>query len=582
MKALLVHSEDSIASAANGSWQWVIDFGLAPESTYRRWAADLGCDVTSIYAFSGGMADVREIQHVLQSGNGTLVDAHGLDWWDILSVLLASNFQNLLLLMRLATRLHGRWQLHATRPDALFTALAYLLESKIQVHRRQLGLREVRRYARVGSSLDLPQLRQVVQDKFDPQHSIRRRFASRVRKSAVPAILLPSAYINVSRTAVNYATRVPDLDFLLVYGRKTSILNSLPANVRAVTLDGYFTRTDRSEIAQLDSVWKRLSEALVRTRDEFSVANTAGMLDRMPALLRWGIALRDAWLNVFANEDITGCLCADDSNPYSRVPLILAAKRNLPTVACHHGALDYRMAFKTHYSDHYLTKSEIERDYLRRVCEVPPELLASAGAPTGERRSAGGERSTAVFFTEPYNAWGWRMDDVYRELIPGLLTMAQRCGLKLVLKLHPFESTRGHERMLKRLIPRSAVANIKIVAGPCSEELWRSTRFAMTVQSTAALECATRGIPVFLCTWLSDPYSGYAEQFAHFGIGHMLRSPEGMARIPELLERHSKDPVGKPVWDNLDSDKLRELLLGSAPKQRMPKLDAERAGAFAS
>src|SRR5437868_2905505 len=143
MKALLVHPEDSIPSAANESWGWVIDFGRAPQSTYQRSAWELGCDAISVYEFSGGMADIREMQYVLRSGNGTLVDSYGLDWWDILSVPLASDFQNLLLLMRLATRLDGKWELHATRADPLFTALAYLLGAKITVHRRQLGLRQL-------------------------------------------------------------------------------------------------------------------------------------------------------------------------------------------------------------------------------------------------------------------------------------------------------------------------------------------------------------------------------------------------------------------------------------------------------
>ena len=240
------------------------------------------------------------------------------------------------------------------------------------------------------------------------------------------------------------------------------------------------------------------------------------------------------------------------------------------------------MAFKTHYADHYLTRSEMERDYLRRMCQVPPELLAAAGTVTAEHRVMGGNRTNAVFFTEPYNAWGWRMDDVYRELIPCLLAMAERCGMKLVLKLHPFESVRGHRRMLNRLLPRSAVDQVKVVAGPCSEQLWRSMGYAITVQSTAALECATRGIPVFLCTWLRDPYSGYAEQFARFGIGHVLRAPEELEHVPEFLERYSESSAGKAVWDSVDSDKLRELLLGTGHKQRIPDFEAECSGAFAN
>ena len=95
--------------------------------------------------------------------------------------------------------------------------------------------------------------------------------------------------------------------------------------------------------------------------------------------MRWGIAVRDAWNEVFESETVLGCLCADDSNPYTRIPLILAANRGIPTLVCHHGAMDSKMAVKVAHADTYLAKGEIERDFLVRSCGVAPEKVVLGG-----------------------------------------------------------------------------------------------------------------------------------------------------------------------------------------------------------
>ena len=80
-----------------------------------------------------------------------------------------------------------------------------------------------------------------------------------------------------------------------------------------------------------------------------------------------------------------------------------------------------------------------------------------------------------------------------------------------------------------------------MIAGAPSPQLWRNTRFALTVQSTVALQCASLGIPVFLCSWLRDSSSGYVEQFSRFGIGHILESSDELSEIPRLLEVKGQD-----------------------------------------
>jgi hypothetical protein len=167
-----------------------------------------------------------------------------------------------------------------------------------------------------------------------------------------------------------------------------------------------------------------------------------------------------------------------------------------------------------------------------------------------------------VFFTEPYQNYGWRSDEVYRDLLPRLCALAQSCGLKLVFKLHPFESVKGHRRMLRRLIPERE-HQIGVLAGPPSDQMWNRTRLALTVQSSTALECDALDIPVFLCAWLRDPYSGYVQQYARFGVGHVLESEEQIADIPRLLANDEKMSHQRACSTVIDSDDFAALLSGT-------------------
>ena len=64
-------------------------------------------------------------------------------------------------------------------------------------------------------------------------------------------MLLPSAYVNVSRTAASYAALLPSENFLLVYARNSARLKTLPSNVSTTSLDPYFVPADRDEAAAL-------------------------------------------------------------------------------------------------------------------------------------------------------------------------------------------------------------------------------------------------------------------------------------------------------------------------------------------
>jgi hypothetical protein len=113
--------------------------------------------------------------------------------------------------------------------------------------------------------------------------------------------------------------------------------------------------------------------------------------------------------------------------------------------------------------------------------------------------------------------------------------------------------------MLRRLAPQLE-RQIEVLAGPPSHELWDTTQFALTVQSSTALSCAALGIPVFLCAWLRDAYSGYVPQYTRFGIGHVLESPEQIAQIPGLLEnRNTRGFHQERDHSAINSDDLADL-----------------------
>ncbi len=569
MKVLLLHPEDKFPPSGPASrWDLVVDFGRAPVSTYESWSREAGCRVISLYEFAEEIKDLHRTRNLLQPGMGQIVDRCGIDWWDVLSLEIEPDLQQMMLIHRLAKELNRDCELYSSRPGPLATALQVLLGGELinLEDRFQRGLRGARHYLDVVPRLDAVQLAQVFQDKFDREHSVRRRLARRWHSSGQPLVLLPSAYVNVSRTAVAYAAVLPSQQFLLVCARNTAKLKDLPANVSMTSLDSYFIPADQQEIASLFQSWARLKIRLIASAEEFRAADAVGVLRRMPSLIRWGVAVCNAWKRVFESETFVACLCADDSNPYTRIPLILAKKRGLPAIACHHGAMDSWMATKTQHADFYLAKGEMERDYLLRVCQLAGETIVIGApnaslAPLEHRNEA--HRPWLVFFTEPYEAWAWRRDEVYRDLLPRLSSLAQTCGLKLVFKIHPFESVKSHRRLLRRHLPEEEARQIGVLAGPPSPQLWQNTRFALTVQSTVALECTCLGIPVFLCSWLRDPYNAYLPQYASFGIGQTLNSPVDLERVPQMLSRYEfRSEIREKLASRITPGVLKGMLGG--------------------
>jgi hypothetical protein len=543
MRVFLLHPDDDF----QGSWtrqQWdsVIDLGRAPRSFYDERGSALGCPVFSVFDHAVEIEDLQVWRSLLQPGMGRVVDRFGIDWWDLISLLLQPELQDLRLTLRLAERLIGCRTLTVSRPSVRAEALRLQLRIPLHVLRPELQKRLVpnvlRRSATAARNLSFEQLLQVVYDKYDPHYRWRRKLAASPAKSSESVVLLPTAYSNVTKTAFSYAGILPDQKFLLVLARESGAVSPVPANVQTARLASFATKTyDRNELQNLEGCWKQMEQSL-QEYPAFKLPIQLGILKKWSHWLRRGLTVRDAWIRVFETRPVAGCLSADDTNPYTRIPLLLAEQREIPAVACHHGALDCRMAFKNPRFSIYLAKGEMERDYLERICEVDASRIrvGASSPPWRENVPVWSEHAPWItFFTEPYEADFWRVEAIYREVLPRLCAVARGLGKTLVLKLHPFESARQRLRLVKRILTEGERKLVRLTDVPLSREILQKTWCAVTVESTVALESATVGIPAFLCGWLRHAYSGYALQYVRFGVGRMLKCPDELLRIPDML-----------------------------------------------
>jgi hypothetical protein len=424
------------------------------------------------------------------------------------------------------------------------------------------------------ADLGFVELRQVVYDKYDPHYRWRKKLASSQRpSSSEPVVLLPTAYSNVTKTALNYAKILPEQSFLLVVARESAAASSVPSNVQMTTLAGFATtKSDPGELQELERSWDRLEKSL-KEHPEFRLSIQMDILKNGLRWLRWGLVVRDAWRQLFETQSVAGCLSADDSNPYTRIPLLLAEQRGLPALACHHGALDGRMAFKNHKFSYYLAKGEMERDYLERICGLDKDRIR-IGAPvnsvTRDFSLWSDHAPWITFFTEPYETDFWRTEAIYREVVPRLCSVARRAGKAVKLKLHPFESVSKRKRMLNRVLAEEDKPFVTVSGAPLSREILQNTWCAVTVESTTAFECATAGIPAFLCGWLRHAYSGYASQFSRFKAARKLQFPDELLQLPEMLQ--SAIPaasVANGLLSAISADELSEILCNtSAPGLR--------------
>jgi hypothetical protein len=574
MKILLIHPEDDAEKGpwASLPWDCIVDLGLGGVKTYARWTRKFQCSVTTLDSLRSGFEDFRRVRDLLGLGCGRLTDDHGLDWWEIMSLLLHGELETLILLQRLVPTFESGDEVYVSRPGLHASVLQCLRSGRVDVFPLRRGAERsgLRHYVRVSNKLSAPQIIDVFWDKYDAGYQFRGRLARKRPPSSRPVVLLPTAYVNVSRTGIAYAKSFPEENFLLVSTRQSGWVEDLPKNVAGAWLSSYASVRDRSaENADMESRLQSLLSELGGVA-EFQILNRLGYLNSFPRRFRSGLEVRDAWRNVLDTEPAQAVLCADDSNPYTRIPLLLAQARRLPNVACHHGALDGRYVFKRSYGDVIWAKGKMEEDYLVRKCGVRREKV-EIGAPALPVNWNGSAQSNCqdfrpclLFISEAFDVSGGRPEEFYRDILPPLADLALATGRELIVKLHPAESERERASILARILSAEQKGATRIIGGPLTEDLLASAWFGITVLSTVAVECAIRGIPCFLCKWLESWPYGYVEQFIRFGIGIGLNDPSEIAQIPQYLEQRTVGAdMSENCWQPVAAGRLRELLSAS-------------------
>jgi len=573
LRLLLLHPEDSPWGGAwsREHWDLVVDLGFASPHTYEDWSRRLGTRALSIYQYAGQMEGYRWVNQVLEHGRGRLLDRMGLDWWELLAVCSYQELHALYLLNNFlrAEIPSGRVELAATRPHVFSRILGAVLNRPVRCFQVESGaVRRVSRMLRSARKLRPAQITEIAFDKWDPAYRMRRHFKKRNRANLTdPVVLLPSAYSNVTRSELAYAGQLRHRRFLLAATRPSALPAQLPNNVTATSLAAYArpSSATEAETAELRKAWELFLRTTLPEVKEFQHATKAGLWDYFPEHLENGLRLREAWKYLLDTEPVAGVLCGDDLNYYTRLPLILAQRSGRNAVYCSHGALDGGFLFKLPLADSYLVKGEMESDYLLRARAIEPEKIW-VGAPGRNAFGDGGEpRGEAlVFFSQPYEVEGGRTDEIYREILPGLCSSAVRSGRKVIVKLHPFESKQAREALVTSILPKSVRGLVDVVGGMPPEEVMARAWCGITVDSSVAVECALRKIPFFLCGWLDFGSMGYLQQFARFGVGRVLNTPEEIEQIPRMVADYRPDPaaLGR-LWHGADPARLDEILFGT-------------------
>jgi hypothetical protein len=556
-------------------WDRILDLGLGGANTYTRWTDRFRCPITPLRELRRGFEDFRRVRGLVGAGCGRVIDEHGLDWWEIMSILLNEHVDTLILMERFAATLAANDEVFISRSGPVASLLQCLLGSRVTVFhsRRVWGEHVLGHYMRVFNKLSISQMADIFFDKYDSGYHLRGRVARKPRPSSFPVVLVPTAYVNVSRTGTAYANTFPDENFLLVATRRSGWIKDLPRNMTSAWLSSYAGGLKRNrEHAQLTKRWRSLVDELA-SRDEFDILHRLGHLDDLLHRFLHALNVRDAWQNVLDAEPVQAVLCSDDSNPYTRIPLLLAQGRGLPNIACHHGALDGRYVFKREYGEVIWVKGVMEQDYLVRKCEVPRKRTEVAAPALPTHSSVSGKsrpqqpRPHILFFSEAYEVLGGRPEEFYRDILPPLADLAISTGRKLIVKLHPAESKRERVNALNRILSGKQQAVTQLVTGPLTEELLSGAWFGITILSTVVVECAIRGIPCFLCKWLEFWPYGYVEQFMRYGVGIGIDNPSEIHKIPQYIEQHSdganQEEVLRNCWQPAVAGRLREFMTSS-------------------
>jgi len=575
MKILLLHPDDTleVGTWAGTQWDLAIDLGWSGRYAYSQQTAQLGFRVSSIYDLLDHEQHRNRMREILALGLDQLMDSESVDWWEAFSVYPYQRLEQLMLLSALAEQIPEKAEIFATSPHFALRALSLLLNRGIKVlsPKHETGFRvRSRRYLKAALTLRPSQLTEIAFDKWDTDYRLRRHFVRPHGISSTPAILLPSAYVNVSRVLMAYARMLPHRRFLLVVTRRNGRLQELPGNVELRWLASYAPRplpSTREEHIRLLVRWQDLLNVLFETNCVLRLATKLHVFDGFTSFLKNGLRVRDAWREVFAREPITAVLSADEYNPYTRLPILLARSRKLSTVFCDHGALNLSLGIRRPASDTYLVKGDMARDYCVEWCGLSDEKIV-VGGPAEEPHplpsSSRTGRDWIVFYSEAYELFSARTQTFYAELLPELCLLARRTNRKVIVKLHPFESLRVRRALVDKVMPAEQRSLVELREGPMTPDLFERAWFSLTVESSVAVESTINRVPCFLCSWFDPSWYDYSKQYAKYSAGYPLDSPQRIREIPQLLERiQITEAIRQSLQTPITPEHLESVLSGA-------------------
>jgi hypothetical protein len=321
-----------------------------------------------------------------------------------------------------------------------------------------------------------------------------------------------------------------------------------------------------AEYGHLLHRWQDMQNRLFEFNPVFRLAGKLHVLDTFASFLKNGLRIRDAWSSVLSTEPITGVLSADEYNPATRLPIILARSRNLRTVFCDHGALNLSFGIRRPASDTYLMKGNLARDYGVSWGNLAPEKIVVGGPAQSLPPLAANhtQKDRIVFYSEAYEIASGRTPILYAEILPELCALASKTNRKVIVKLHPFESLRVRKRFVDKALSAEQRALVEIREGPMTPDLFERAWCSLTVESSVAVESTIKGAPCFLCGWFDASWYDYGKQYAKFSAGYTLDSPQRIRDIPSLIEQF---PITEAIRQNLQTaispEHLESVLCGT-------------------
>jgi hypothetical protein len=574
MKMLLVHPEDSVGAGpwTETNWNLIVDLGWSGRHSYSLLAKRFGCRVLGIYDLLDHEQHRCQLRELLVVGLDQLVDSESIDWWDAFSCSVYQQLEQFMLFSILADQVPEHAEILATRPHSATRALSILLKREVKCflpeRQNEVGV-AARRYTKKAIALQPSQLIEIAFDKWDTDYRFRRILSHRRPILTTPVVLLPSAYVNVSRAQLAYAQMLPHRQFLLVVTRRSGRRLKLPANVELRSLAAYAPRrstSTESEGIRLLGSWQELLDKRFVANRVLGLATKLGVLKEFGRFLMSGLRVRDAWREVIAKEPITAVLSGDEHNAFTRLPIELARARNILTVFCDHGALNMSFGIRRACSDIYLAAGDMARDYMVEWCGLATHKIVVGGPqkaqdPLPSRRE--NARDRIVFFSEAYELSSGRTHTLYSEMLPELCSLARESDRKVIVKLHPFESYRMRRAMIDKILSAKEKDLIEIREGPMTPDLFERAWFSITVESSVAVESTTNGVPCFLCAWFDGSWYDYAKQYAKYSAGYPLNSPQEVRQIPRLLGRVKiTDAIRRSLETSISPEHLESVLFG--------------------